>query len=95
MAFAAARMIKEKAKRPSIDFQLNPVSHYFIFIDHSLSSLGFVIWVQDEFYNLESHDKLACDTTVFQRAVLEEALLCNERQSLSEHQQLCLKAKLF
>ena len=45
MAFAAARMIKEKAKRPSIDFQLNPVSHYFIFIDHifidhSLSSLG-------------------------------------------------------
>jgi len=27
MAFAAARMIKEKAKRPSIDFQLNPAQH--------------------------------------------------------------------
>lgn len=28
MAFAAARMIKEKAKRPSMDLALYPVSSY-------------------------------------------------------------------
>ena len=31
MAFAAARMIKDKAKRPSGNFDFNPVSHHYIF----------------------------------------------------------------
>lgn len=30
MAFAAARMIKEKAKRPSMDLALYPVSNIFM-----------------------------------------------------------------
>ena len=40
MAFAAARMIKEKAKRPSMDLQLYPVSHH-LYIKYSHSPLTY------------------------------------------------------
>ena len=36
MAFAAARMIKEKAKRPSMDLALYPVSNIFIAMNMDL-----------------------------------------------------------
>ena len=42
MAFAAARMIKDKAKRPSGNFDFNPVSHHYNFL--TLFLLAVVKW---------------------------------------------------